>query len=189
VLSHLLAADHDGRRSTDDEVFAHVRLLYAVGASTTSDAMSSLFWALLREPGLLDRARRDPDVRPRIVREVLRCEPPVAVLPRMAVHGGTIAGEEVAPGTFVLVALAAANRDPAAFADPDRFDPDRAELETATFGHGEKFCPGSHLARQQLGAALDVVLERLPGLRLVESAEPVGAILRSVPHLRVAWSS
>ncbi|RIL05806.1 MAG: hypothetical protein DCC71_08985 [Proteobacteria bacterium] len=187
VLSHLLGAEHDGVRMSDEEVFAHVRLLYAVGASTTSDGMSSLFWALLTVPGLLERAQADPAVRPRIVREILRCEPPVSVLPRMAVHGGDVAGETLAPGAFVLVALAAANRDPAAFSDPDRFDPDRPELESMSFGHGEKFCPGSHLGRQQLAAALDVVLERLPGLRLLEAAEPAGAILRRVPRLRVAW--
>jgi cytochrome P450 len=189
VLSQLIAAEHAGVHLSDDAVFAHVRLFYAVGASTTADALSSLLWVLLTEPGLLERARRDPALRPRIVRELLRCEPPVSVLPRLAPQGGVIAGEAVPPGTFVLVALAAANRDPAVFDAPDRFDPDRPEAETMTFGHGEKFCPGSHLGRQQLAAAIDVVLERLPNLRLVEAAEPTGAILRSVPMLRVAWDA
>jgi cytochrome P450 len=189
VLSHLLTAEHDGRRLTDAEVYAHVRLFYSVGASTTADGMSSLFWTVLTQPEMLERARADAALRPRIVRELLRCEPPVSTLPRLVSRGGVVAGRELPAGTFVLAGLAAANRDPAVFGDPDRFDPDRPESELMTFGHGEKFCPGSHLGRQQLLAALTVVLERLPGLRLVDAAPPTGAILRSVPQLRVAWDA
>ncbi|MGH7823109.1 MAG: cytochrome P450, partial [Candidatus Binatia bacterium] len=186
VLSHLLSAEHKGLRLTDEEVFSHVRLLFAVGATTTSDAMSSLFRALLTEPGLLDRARSDPAIRPRIVQESLRLEPPVASLPRLA-SGGEIAGTEVPPGSFVIAGIAAANRDPEVYPDPDRFDPDREGPDVLTFGSGSKFCPGAQLGRRQLLAALEVVLERLPGLRLVEAAEPSGAILRSVARLRVKW--
>ena len=58
-----------------------------------------------------------------------------------------------------------------------------------TFGFGSKFCPGMHLARQQLSAALDVVLERLPGLRLVEAADPTGAVLRSSPSVIATWEA
>ncbi|MGH7859203.1 MAG: cytochrome P450, partial [Candidatus Binatia bacterium] len=73
------------------------------------------------------------------------------------------------------------------FSDPDRFDVDRPETEILPFGFGAKFCPGAYLAEGQLEAALDVVLERLPELRLVEASEPAGAILRSVERLKVAW--
>ena len=73
------------------------------------------------------------------------------------------------------------------FADPDRFDPDREQGELLTFGFGNKFCPGSHMARQQLEAALGVVLERLPNLRLVDADPPSGAILRRTERLEVAW--
>ena len=187
VLSHLLHAEHDGRRFTDAEVVAHVRLLYVVGATTTSDSMSNLFWTVLRDPELLDRARREPEVRPRIVDELFRWEPPVALLPRVARHGGEIGGVPVPEGGFLLAAIASANRDASVFADPDRFDPDRAEGEVLTFGFGNKFCPGSHMARQQLVAALGVVLERLPDLRLVAADPPSGAILRRTEHLEVAW--
>jgi cytochrome P450 len=187
VLSHLLTTEFKGKRLTEEEVLSHVLLLYAVGATTTSDAMSSLFWVLLTEPGLLDRAREDPAARPRIVRELLRYEPAVAILPRMVANGGTVAGFDVPPGTFVLVALAAANRDPAMFDDPDRFDADRDASETLTFGFGSKHCPGSHLGQGQLVVALEALLERLPGLRLIDASKPAGAILRSVERLEVAW--
>lgn len=187
VLSYLLHAEHEGVRFTDFEVISHVRLLYAVGATTTSDSMSSLFWTLLTHPDLLARARCEPELRPRLVHELLRWEPPVALLPRVAPRGGEIAGVAIPEGGILLAAIASANRDERVFADPDRFDPDREQGELLTFGFGTKFCPGSHLARRQLLAALDVVLERLPNLRLVDADPPSGAILRRTEHLEVAW--
>lgn len=189
VLSHLLTAEHQGVRLNDEEVFSHVRLLYAVGATTTSDAMSNLLWALLSRPELVERAKSDPGVRPKIVHELLRWEPPVALLPRLAPNGGRIADVEVPEGSIVVAGIAAANRDPAIFTDADRFDLDRPQQEILSFGFGSKYCPGSHLARQQLGTVLDVLLERLPGLRLVDAAEPSGAILRRVERLVAEWDT
>ncbi|MFM8304139.1 MAG: cytochrome P450 [Actinomycetota bacterium] len=187
VLSHLLHSDHDGMRFTTDEVVAHVRLLYVVGATTTSDSMSNLFWTVLSDPGLLERARADADLRARVVHELLRWEPPVSILPRVATHGGEVAGVRIPSGGLLLCAIASANRDEAVFAEPDRFDPDRDQGELLTFGFGSKFCPGSHMARQQLEAALGVVLERLANLRLVDADPPSGAVLRRTERLRVAW--
>jgi cytochrome P450 len=184
VLSHLLTTG-----LTDAEVLSHVRLLYTVGATTTSDAMSNLFALLLSDPALWERAVQEPAVRPRLVGEVLRLEPPVAMAPRIAAHGGVVGGVEVPPGALLMFAPAAANRDEAVFDRPDAFDPDRAETDLMSFGFGPKFCPGWNLARSQLLAALEVVLERLPGLRLTGPAQPQGAILRSTPHLPVRWGS
>jgi cytochrome P450 len=101
--------------------------------------------------------------------------------------GGTIAGVEVPPAALVLCGIAAANRDPGVFDHPDRFDPDRSEQEILTFGFGQKYCPGTHLARRQILAALDATLERLDGLRLVHADEPTNAVLRRVEHLHVEW--
>jgi len=192
VISHLLTGEHNGTRLSDEEVYSHVRLLYAVGATTTSDELSNLLRRLLVTPGLAERARRDLALRPRIVQESLRCEPPVALLPRIAPDGGTVGGVDIPRGSMVLCGIASANRDPAVFTEPDRFDPDRAEGEILTFGFGTKFCPGAHLARQQLIAALDVLLERLPGLRADESGEvsaPTGAVLRRVEHIGACWDA
>jgi len=183
VLSHLLTTG-----LSDEEVLAHVRLLYTVGATTTSDAMSNLFALLLSDRALWERAEHEPAVRARLVGEVLRMEPPVAMAPRIAAHGGVVGGEEVPPGALLMFAPAAANRDEAVFDRPDVFDPDREETELMSFGFGPKFCPGWNLARSQLLAALEVVLERLPGLRLTAAVQPQGAILRSTPSLPVRWT-
>src|SRR5262249_2485259 len=118
VLSYLLHAEHDGVRFTDFEVISHVRLLYAVGATTTSDSMSNLFWRLLMHRGLLARARGGREPRPRLVQELLGGEPPVALLPRLAPLGGEIAGVTIPEGGILLAAIASANRDEAVFAEP-----------------------------------------------------------------------
>lgn len=189
VLSQLLAAERDGRRMSDDEIINHVRLLFAVGATTTSDSMSNLLWLLLSTPGLLELARDEPGSRPGIVSEVLRMEPAVVVLPRRAALGGELAGAELPEGALVMLALAAANREPERFEQPDRLDPWRTPGDLWSFGFGNKYCPGTHLARQQLGVALDVVLERLKGLRLVSSPGASGSVLRSTATVVAAWSN
>ncbi len=187
VISQLLTGEVRGVRLTDEQIASHVRLLYTVGAATTSDGLSTLLHRVLTEPGLLARVVAEPEVLPAVVHESLRLEPPVSVLPRVAVHGGTLGGVALEPMTLVLCGIASANRDPAVYADPDCFDPDRAESEILTFGFGSKFCPGSHLASRQLLAALTVVVGRLPGLRLVDAEPPVNAVLRRVERLQVAW--
>src|SRR5262249_23436343 len=142
-------------------------------------------------PEALDRARREPAIRAGIVHELLRWEGPLPTLPRWALAPTQVAGEEIPARTLLLLALASANRDPRVFANPDEFDPDRPVEEIVTFGFGVKFCPGSHLARRELLTALDVVLERLPGLRLVDraGARPEGRVLRPTPALHVAWDA
>ena len=191
VLSQLLEARHEGTKLTDDEVFSHVRLLYAVGATTTSDELGNLLYALFTNPAILERIRRDRELRPRVVLESLRWEPPVALLPRYAPFDGKIGDVDIPGGSMLLVGLAAANRDPRKFADPERFDPDRNEPEILTFGFGSKFCPGANLARVQLLTALDALLERLPHLRLADrnGIEPRGATLRSPEAMRVEWDA
>jgi cytochrome P450 len=96
-----------------------------------------------------------------------------------------VADVELPPGALVLCGLAAANRDPAVFGEPDRFDPERPETEVLTFGFGSKYCPGSHLARQQLVAATEVLLERFGDVVPSDAPEPIGPVLRRVDRLVV----
>lgn len=188
VISRLLSGEVHGVRLTDEQVVSHIRLIYTVGAATTSDGLSTLLHRVLTEPGLLDRLVEQPDLVPAVVHESLRMEPPVSVLPRMALDGGEIEGVEIPPMAPVLCAIASANRDPDVYADPDRFDPDRPETEILTFGFGSKYCPGTHLAKRQMAAALAAVVERLPDMRLVHADDPVNAVLRRVESLEVEWT-
>lgn len=188
VLSRLVTAERNGQRLDDDEIINHVRLLFAVGATTTTDAMGNLLWLVLTVPGVWDLARTDPASHAAIVAEALRMEPSVVVLPRRADHGGEVGGTTLPPGGLVAVGLAAANRDPDRFADPNRFDPHRPPADLWSFGFGLKYCPGTHLARQQLAVALAVVTERLGDLQLVDVGGPAGGILRTTARLGATWT-
>lgn len=189
VFSELVQADIGGTSLTDDDVYSTVRLLYAVGATTTSHAMGNMLSTLLRRPELLERAYQDESFRGAVVHEILRWEGPLATLPRLAPKDTRLAGVPIPAGTFLLFGLASANRDPRVFDDPDTFDPTRDPQDIMTFGFGNKFCPGSHLARRELLTALNVLLERLPGLHLIDEdgADPEGAVLRHPRHLHVMW--
>ncbi len=189
VLSHLLMHKHNGDSMSDDEIINHIRLLYVVGAATTSDGLSSLLFLVLSRPEMLERARTGPRECESLVIEALRFEPPVSVVPRIAARPGMIGRAEIPAGSLVLCAIAGANRDPAVFDAPNTFDPDRDQRETLSFGFGEKFCPGAHLARRQMTAALSVLVSRLANLELVDGAEPAGGILRSSPRLRARWDA
>jgi cytochrome P450 len=191
VISGLVLADADGHRLEDEEILAHIRLLFSAGASTTTDALGNLLWALLREPALWDQLRAEPGLRANAIEELLRWETPVAVLPRIsAPRVVDFCGVQIPPSTFTLFAMAAANRDPEVFEDGDRFDIHRdSSRKLLSFGPGPRLCPGMHLARRQLSVILDVLMERLPGLRLIdpEQAAPRGALLRGPERLEVRW--
>ncbi len=189
VLSGLVLAERHGQSFTDEDVLAHVRLLFAVGASTTAHGIGNLLSALLHRPRVLSSVRDDPALRAGAVREGLRFDPPVAVLPRLVVQPTEVRGVALGAMSFLLLSIAGANRDPEVFARADDFDPTRPHAELMTFGNGKKFCPGSHLATHEIGVALDAVLDRLTGLRLVDEAGslPVGGPLRAPERLAVAW--
>jgi cytochrome P450 len=190
VISELANAEADGRRLRDEEIFSHAKLLFAAGATTTHDALGSLLYALLTTPGAWKRICEDPAARAGAIEELLRWESPVALLPRMsAAQPIRFGGVEIPGNTFVLFGITAANRDPAVFPNPHRFDIERRSDRMLTFGPGLRSCPGMHLARKSIAVALDTLAERLPGLRLLDpqAARPQGAIIRGPRLLRVAF--
>lgn len=190
IISSLATAQVEGHRLDDEEILAHIRLLFSAGASTTTDAMGNLLYTLLSEPQRWEEVKAQPALRDGAVEELLRWETPVAVLPRVsAPEPMEFAGIEIPAGSFVLFAMAAANRDPAVFETPDHFDPQRdSARKLLSFGPGPRLCPGMHLARKQLRVVLDVLGERLPELRLIDPAasRPTGTMLRGPQRLAVA---
>jgi len=188
VISELVKSEIDGRRLTDDEIFSHVRLLFPTGGETTHGALGNLLYTLLTHEGEWERVVRNPHRTEAVVAEGLRFETPIAVLPRMSRSEPVdFEGTQLAPDSWVLFAVAGANRDPALVDDPDRFDPDRAQPANLVFGRGAKSCPGLHLARRNMAVALAVLAERLPDLALLdaEAAMPRRTVLRSPTALRV----
>lgn len=191
VISGLVLADADGHRLTDEEILSNIRLLFTAGASTTTDAMGNLLYALLADRSLWQRVCNEPAFRDQAIEELLRWETPVAILPRISAPVEIeFDGVRIPPNTFTLFAMAAANRDPAVFVDGDRFDPQRdSSQKLLSFGPGPRICPGMHLARKQLRVVLDVLVERLPRLALedVDAARPTGTVLRGPRRLPINY--
>ena len=187
VISELLHASIDGQSLSDEEVLSHIRLLFSAGGTTTHDALGNLLYALLLHPGELEAARLDPGRMPLMVEELLRWEPPVALLPRLCLTGTTLAGVSIPPESTVLFAISAANRDPEVFEDPDRFDPERRTRDKLTFGQGSHSCPGLHMARANIRIAAQAILDRYSRMELINEAEaqPRGTTLRGPRSLEV----
>ena len=189
MLSSMVTAENRGRSLNDEEILSHVRAIFAAGASTTHHGLGNTLYALLTHPEALERLRADPSLIPAAVDEMLRWEPPLGVLPRIAPFDTVVAGEEVAEGTFVLMGIASANRDERVHTDPDTFAIDRRPTRVLTFGFGSHHCPGTHLAKAQISIGIERLLARLPRLRLTDptAAQPVGAILRGPRAIPVDW--
>ena len=170
LISTLAQAEIDGTRLTDAEIFAFLLLILPAGFETTYRASGNLLVGLLSEPALLDRIRTDRAMVPGAIEEVLRWEPPITSVMRVATCDCELGGIEIPAGTTVNVSIAAANRDPARYPDPDRFDPTRTNIAHLTFGAGPHLCLGAHLARMETTVAVNALLDRLPDLRLDANA-------------------
>ncbi len=164
LISMLAESELDGARLTDAEIFAFLLLILPAGVETTYRASGNLLVAMLTQPALLDRLQADRGMLPGAFEEALRWEPPITTVVRLAVRDCELGGVAIAAGTNVSVSVAAANRDPARYPDPDRFDPTRKHIAHLTFGGGPHLCLGMHLARMEATVAINALLDRLPGL-------------------------
>jgi cytochrome P450 len=191
-ISRWLETSVAGQPIDDASILAHIRLFFTAGATTTSDAMSNLFHALLTHPPAWEQCVAEPDVQPAAVQELLRWNPPVAAQPRFSRPDAAVemAGVQIPANSAVLFGVAAANRDPEVFDNPDTFDISRNAKSLMTFGPGLRTCPGMHLAQKNLETALRIVAERFPALRLDHSsaAVPEGILLRGTGSLPVWWA-
>lgn len=172
LLSKLAVEEVDGTRLTDSEIFAFLKLLFPAGADTTYLGLGNTIFGLLTHPTERAKLVADPAGRAAsAAEEGLRWNPPVPLLPRRNRADVVWHGIAIPAGTHLLFGIGAANRDPAVFDDPDRFDIDRVIPTSLTFGFGTHFCLGVHLARAEMAIALRVIFERPPRLRLVDGAE------------------
>jgi cytochrome P450 len=185
----LLAAAASDTELSDGEIVSNAAVLLFGGIETTEGMIANAVLALLERPDELARVRREPFIDAAI-EESLRLEPAAAVVDRYAVGDVELDGVSIGHGHLVRVSIAAANRDPTVFADPDRFDLDRPNAgRHLAFAHGPHVCVGVHLARLEARTALNILLDRLPGLRLdpERPAEVRGLVFRKPPALHVLW--
>jgi cytochrome P450 len=191
LISTLAESEIDGTRLTDDEIFAFLLLILPAGVETTYRASGNLMVALLTEPALMTELRADRGMLRGAFEEALRWEPPITTVVRRAVRDCELGGVAIPAGTHVSVSVAAANRDPTRYPDPDRFDPTRRNIAHLTFGGGPHLCLGMHLARMEATVAINALLDRLPDLRLdsnVPEPHVVGVAFRSPATLPVEFT-
>jgi cytochrome P450 len=184
LLSGLAA--EEGLSTAD--VVATSRLLLIAGHETTVNLIANGMLTLLRHPDILDRLRHEPELAIPLVEELLRYEPPVQINPKyMALDDVEVGQVTVPKGARIILALAAANRDPDRFPDPDRFDPERKDNEHLGFFTGIHYCFGAGLARQEAQVALIELARRLDNPRLLEDPPPYrqNPTLRGPRHLLI----
>jgi cytochrome P450 len=173
LISALVAAHDDNEALDAGELLAFVILLLLAGNETTTNLIGNGMLALGRNREQMDLLRRTPELTPRAVEEILRYDGPVQSTTRRALADAEIGGTQIATGTGCFVILAAANRDPAQFPDPERFDVTREPRDHVAFGEGIHFCLGAPLARLEGAVAIGEMLRRFPGLRLEDPSAPV----------------
>jgi cytochrome P450 len=176
---------------TEGEAISNAAVLMFGGIETTEGMIANAALHLLTHPGELSLVRADRSLVPAAIEESLRLEPAAALVDRYATADAVLGGVRIAAGEQVTVSVAAANRDPAVFADPDRYDVRRANASRhLAFAHGPHFCLGAHLARLEARIAIETLLDQLPQLRLDDRspAAPRGLVFRKPPDLLVRWN-
>ena len=176
LISDLAQAELDGERLSDEEIFSFLRLLLPAGVETTYRSTGNLLFSLLSRPDQLAAVRADRSLVPQAIEETVRYEAPLLNITRIATRDTVLGGVPIPEGSTVLPMLAAANRDESRWDDPDRYDIFRAVRPSVGWGQGPHICLGMHLARVEMRAALNLLLDRLPRLRL----DPDG----DDPHIR-----
>lgn len=198
LISGLIRASDHGEHLTENEAAAMAFILLFAGFETTVNLIGNGMYTLLRNPGprrrLQDALVRDErELLGTAVEELLRYDGPVELATwRFATEPLTVGGQGIATGDPVLVVLAAADRDPARFNEPDTLDLSRRDNQHLGYGHGIHYCLGAPLARLEAQSALATLLTRLPDLRL--AADPAelrwrgGLIMRGLRTLPVSFA-
>ncbi len=189
LISTLMAAEVDGNRLTDEEVIANVILVLVGGLEETTNLIGNGMLVLLRNPDSLAQLRDDPSIAQAAVEELLRYEPPTQHTGRIAPEDVVMGGQTIRKGESLTIVLAAANRDPNRFPDPDRVDLTRTDNRHLAFGWASHYCFGSPLSRMSGQIAFNTLLRRLPGVALV-TENPVwreNIAMHGMTELRISF--
>jgi cytochrome P450 len=174
LVSGLLAVEEAGDVLTEEELRSIVLLVFLAGHETTVNLIGNGLFALMQHRDQWDRLCADPDgLKESAVEELLRFDGPVHVTGRAAVEDVQLAGQTFAKQSQVVVLLAAGNRDPDRFPDPDRLDIGREDNQHLTFSHGIHYCLGAALARLEGQVVFSTLAKRFPLMQLAVPAEDV----------------
>lgn len=173
LLSDIVNASQPGEDPLDDaEILSIAQQLMVAGNETTTHALAGGIVHLARNPDQQDKARANPKLIGNMVEEVLRLDTPTAGMWRAVTRDCSLGGHEFKGGSMIMLRYAAANRDPARYPDPDRFDIERSNARShLAFGRGIHMCVGNMLSRKELSVAFERLLARLDDIRLAEGAE------------------
>lgn len=170
LLHAFMVAELEGDRLTDDEIVANCIVTMVGGLETTTNLITNGILSLLRNPDHLARLRGNLQIMPAAVEELLRYESPSQHTARLAPDDLMLGGKQIRKRQAVIAVMAAGNRDPGRFPDPDRLDFDRPDNRHLAFGWGAHFCFGAPLARLEGHIAFESLLLRFPTLELTGEA-------------------
>jgi amino acid adenylation domain-containing protein len=189
LIHSLLTAEIDGDRLTEEEVIANCIVTMVGGQETTTNLIGNGLLTLLRNPGEMERLRNDSSLIPSAVEEMLRYESPSQHTARMCPSDREMGGKLIQKRQAVIAVMAAANRDPERFPDPDKFDITRKDNRHLAFGYAAHFCFGAPLARVEGQVVFEALLRRLSDITLLP--EPIewrsNLGLRGLKSLRVKF--
>lgn len=191
LIHSLMMVEVDGSRLSDEEVIANTIITLIGGHETTTNLIASGFLTLLRNADALEQLRSHPEMAPSAVEELLRYESPVQHTARIAPSAMELSGRKISAGSRVVAVLAAANRDPGRFPEPDRLDLPRPNNRHVAFGWAAHFCFGASLARMEGQLAFNTLLRRLghPALAEGQLEWRQNAGLRGLTRLQISFDS
>jgi len=163
MISDLIRAQERGDRLSDDEIVMTITGLIGAGSETTALGGMISALTLLDHPGQMERLRREPELIPNAVSEILRFGfGGPGGLPRYAVEDFELRGKRIERGQMLMLSFGGSSRDPAVYENPDVFDVTREVKDLITFGSGPHYCLGANLARQEMGCMIEAMLDFLP---------------------------
>lgn len=168
LLSALIDTEDDGERLNFAELVQMCHMIIAAGSETTTYFLTNGIRLFIEHPDQADLVRADPTLLSQAIDEVLRFDPPAHMIPRTMSEPMEVGGVRIPEGSRLMVLIAAANRDPAHFTDPDRFDVTRKESPPISFGAGIHGCPGWRLAKLQAEVVFPAILRRFSRLEIRE---------------------
>lgn len=186
LMSRLLQARHEGSTLQESEILSMCILLFGAGHDTTTNFIANGLLALLQHPSEASKLVRQPELLDKVVEEVLRFDSPSLIAVRTVLQDLEVGGKTLLAGDSVNLCMGAANRDPAQFADADKFRVERQDGNHIPFGKGIHFCVGSFLARLEARTVFSTFLARWPNSRLAAPPERIPTLaFRRLKHLKV----